>query len=109
LTYFHHTLSWKAKQGVTDFKKVFAKLEPEQQSRLICLNLIKMSWYWKSRMLWAKVTSNNLLVRKVKKVDSIYEFIQSIKYDSALSQRVLGCFPNVIHQIYLEEREEARK
>jgi len=68
-----------------------------------------MSWYWKSKIFWVKVTSNNLLVRKAKKVDSIYEFIQSLKYDSALSQRVLGCFPNIIHQIYLEEREEACK
>ena len=60
----------------------------------MCLNLIKMSLYWKSRMVWMKVTSSNLLVKKAKKYETIYEYLQTVKHDSTLSQRILGALPH---------------
>ena len=71
--------------------------------------MIAIGVYLKSKAFVMKLMSTNLLLRKMRKFDTIWEYMDSIKGDSVLSQRILGCLPNQIHQVYLEEREEACK
>jgi hypothetical protein len=45
------------------------------------------------------------LLRKVRQYDSIVAFMETLKGDPALSQRIVGLLPHPIHQVYLHEKE----
>jgi hypothetical protein len=100
-------MGWSNKGPLTEFRKLFTKLNPERQQRLINLNMIHLGFYIKMNIFWKKCTASNLLLRKMQKFSTVFDFLESMKTDVVLSQRILGCLPHQIHQIYLAERESA--
>ncbi len=85
ITYFHHGCGWKSKGAIVDLKKLFPKLPTEKQSRLSQLNMISLSFYVKMKISGLKLTSSSLLIKKLKKYDTIYAFMETIKSETVLS------------------------
>jgi hypothetical protein len=69
--------------------------------------MIHLGTYIKLGFYWKKLTDSNLLLRKMHKFSTVYDFLESMKTDMVLSQRILGCLPHKVHQVYLAERESA--
>lgn len=85
MTYFHSLMGWGNKGPLTEFRKLFTKLDSERQQRLINLNMIHLGFYVRMNIFWKKCTASNLLLRKMQKFSTIYAFLDNLKVDVALS------------------------
>lgn len=70
--------------------------------------MIHLSFYIKLNIMWKKWTASHILLRKMQKFSTVFSFLETMKTDMVLSQRILGCLPHQVHQVYLAERENAQ-
>ena len=97
ITYFHTNMGKMNKGPLTSFRKLFAKYDLERQQRLVSCNMVQPGFYLKARLSVIRCAVNNLLLRKCHTYDTILAFIESIRGDMPLTQRIIGIMPNEIH------------
>ncbi len=60
--------------------------------------MIHLGLYMKLNIFMKKCMANHMLLRKLHKFDTIFDFLDQLgKTDTLLSQRILGCLPHQLH------------
>lgn len=111
IVYFHTGMSKFKKGPVIFMRKLFMKLPEHVQHQLHSFSIIHPNFLLKSKISFIKALnrSQQSLMKRVKQFDSIVQYLDSIKCDPALSQRIIGVLPTELHKVYLHEKENQSK
>lgn len=84
-------------------------VDPTYQQKLKSFNVIHPSLFVRTRMSLIRTCGgkgSSDLIKRVVMYDTLASYLESIKDDPTLSQRIIGVLPNDIHQMYVQEKHQ---